>query len=255
MKIPHLFILIFYIVLSSLLSLKLELNTLWSVILFMGLPSAHLSFLLPKSIFKSLAFSFLVSTPLIFIVDMVAVTSDVWFVESIFNLRIFSVTPIEELLWVISSFYFTIMFYEYFLDTQQDQVFWNKKLKVLVVILYILLALFLLFFYLKPDFLNIPFAYFWIGLLLVLLPVVFELSRKPKLAGKFFLTASFFFVHTFVYEITALRLGWWKFPSNEFIGHVYILGVSFPIEELFFWFMLASLATLSYYEFFADDDK
>lgn len=50
-------------------------------------------------------------------------------------------------------------------------------------------------------------------------------------------------------------LGQWTFPGDQFIGWVNMLGVRFPFEELLFWFMLAAIGILSYYEFFDDNRK
>jgi len=65
----HIVILLFLLVLSVGLSFAFNLNSLWSVILFMGLPSLYITALLPKSIGKSLAFGAIVSIPLIIIDD------------------------------------------------------------------------------------------------------------------------------------------------------------------------------------------
>ena len=59
----------------------------------------------------------------------------------------------------------------------------------------------------------------------------------------------------FIYDIAALKLGWWTFPGTEFIGWISIAGVSFPIEEFIFWIILFALGVLSYYEYFDDDEK
>ena len=90
---------------------------------------------------------------------------------------------------------------------------------------------------------------------MVLIPLLISLFKFPNLSKKFFLAGSYFFFFAFVYELTALKLGWWKFIGNDFIGWVSIFKLSFPFEELFFWFLLLAMAILSYYEFFDDDGK
>lgn len=89
----------------------------------------------------------------------------------------------------------------------------------------------------------------------MVIPILLQMFNYPKVFSKFALTAAYFFVFTFMYEIAGLRLGWWAFPGTEFIGWVHIFGVSFPLEEFVFWFMLTAFAALSYYEFFEDDEK
>ena len=78
--------------------------------------------------------------------------------------------------------------------------------------------------------------------------------RRPKLFGKFFLTGVYFFYLTFVYEVIALKLGWWNFPASDYIGWISIMGIKFPFEEFLFWLVLIAMASLSYYEFFDDDE-
>ena len=67
--------------------------------------------------------------------------------------------------------------------------------------------------------------------------------------------AAYFFYLTLVYELTALTLGWWSFPSSQFIGWVEIAGIRFPFEEFFFWLVLFSAWIVSAYEFSIDDEK
>ena len=81
------------------------------------------------------------------------------------------------------------------------------------------------------------------------------MMNHPKMNVKFFKTAAYFFYLTFIYEVTALQLGWWDFPSTNFIGWVSIFNVRFPLEELIFWLFLFAMAILTYYEYFADDEK
>ena len=48
------------------------------------------------------------------------------------------------------------------------------------------------------------------------------------------------------YEITANMLGFWTFPSAEYIGRVNLLGQSFPIEEFLAWMIFFPSATLAF---------
>ncbi len=96
----------------------------------------------------------------------------------------------------------------------------------------------------------------WWGTILLIIPLLIVLFIYPKLSSKFFKTGVYFFLMAMIYELTALKLGWWHFPrETKFIGWVSILGLQFPFEEFFFWMILCAMAILSYYEFFADDRK
>jgi hypothetical protein len=52
--------------------------------------------------------------------------------------------------------------------------------------------------------------------------------------------------------LTALSLGLWYYPSNQFIGWVDVHGLRFPVEELFGWILLGVAAILSCYEYLDD---
>lgn len=244
-----------YPVLASVLSFLFNLNFAWSVFLFFGLPSIHLSFLLPKSIKKTLWFSLLVAIPLALIVDHIAHLTSIWHVPTIFPFRIFGQVTVEDVVWGILLAYYTIMFYEYFYDAHRDRKLLRPKMKICLSIIAIMFVVFLIVLYSAPNLLDIPFFYFWFGTILFFLPVAVEFWRKPKLVEKFLPTAVYFFYVSFVYEVTALKLGWWTFPGNEVLGWVTFLGERFPFEELFFWFVITAMTILSYYEFYDDDEK
>ena len=65
--------------------------------------------------------------------------------------------------------------------------------------------------------------------------------------------AAFFLFYSLLYEITAMKLGWWSFPG-EYIGLVTILE-TFPIEEFIFWILLFAMAVLTFFEYTEDDEK
>ena len=107
-----------------------------------------------------------------------------------------------------------------------------------------------------PSLLYIEYFYLKIGIIAILFPLIGVLANSPSLYSKFFKVGIYFFFYTLLYEITALQLDQWSFPAkDQFIGQIVLLGHSFPFEELFFWIMISSISTLSYYEYFEDDDK
>ena len=90
---------------------------------------------------------------------------------------------------------------------------------------------------------------------MVLIPVLFEAFAFPKVFIKIFKVVPYFFYLTLLYEVTALKLGWWAFPGERFVGWVSFFGAQFPFEEFFFWLALLSAAILSYYEFYDDGER
>jgi len=238
------------------LSLLFNLNTLTSIILFLGIPSFYLSFRGPKYIKKSIFFSLIVSIPTIIMIDYIAHLTNIWVIPySILPFRLFGSVTLEVILWAIFNFYFVIMFYEYFLDKHFTKRLLNPKIKYLILAILIIFLIFIIFLFNATDLLKIPYFYLWFGIILILIPIINQLLSYPALTTKLFKTAAYFFYLTFIYEVTGLTLGWWAFPGTEFIGWVSILWASFPIEEIVFWCILFAMAILSYYEFFEDDEK
>jgi len=243
-------------ILATLISLLFKTNVFVSVLLFFGIPALYLSFRGAKYIKKSIVFSVITSIPLIIIIDYVGHITKMWIIpNSILPFRLFGIVTIEVILWAVFNSYCVLMFYEYFLDKDVTKKAWFPQMKYLVVAILILFITFIILFFNAPGVLHIPYFYLAFGIVLLLIPVVVELFEYPKLISKFARVGAYFFFLTFLYEVTALKLGWWAFPGTEFVGWVSIFGTMFPIEELVFWLILFSTAVLSYYEYFDDDEK
>ena len=117
----------------------------------------------------------------------------------------------------------------------------------------IIFLVFLAFLILSPSSLNIPYFYLVYGSIFIFLPIVVRLLKYPQETLRFLPAIVYFFYTALLYEIAALKLGWWDFPGNQFIGWISIVGLRFPIEEFIFFVVLFSAAVLSYYKFVADE--
>ncbi|MCX6811067.1 MAG: hypothetical protein NTY30_05060 [Candidatus Berkelbacteria bacterium] len=238
----------------SLVALFLNLNAFWSVILFFGLPSILLSFRRPAYILKSLLFSIIASVPVIIIVDYIAESTGQWLIPgSILPTRLFGVVPIEVIFWAIMNFYAVIMYYEWFLDHHLKKELFGKNIKKLLLLIGVLFSTFIALVFYFPNILNISYFYLWFGLLVIIFPILWELINHPGIVPRFIKAAAYFFYLTFFYEVTALKLNWWNFPSNKFVGWVEVSSVRFPIEELVFWIILFTMAILTAFEVFDKD--
>lgn len=243
---------------SSVISIFFNLNALWSVVLFLVLPSIVLSLLKPKSILKSTIFS-VFTIPVLLIIDYISHIKGQWIVPyTSFNFKIFNVVPVEDLLWVFFLTYATVMFYEYYLDTQKKrkEVFEAKFIKIAIIFVLIPSVWFILGFNISNSFFDIPYFYLIWGTIGMLIPLLFVVFKYPSLFTKLVWIGLYFFYLTFLYEITALYLGWWYFPeASQFIGWVNLLGLKFPLEEFGFWLVMCAMATITWYEFWDDDMK
>lgn len=254
-KIDLVFILIWPIA-AALLSLLVRANILASILLFMAIPSVYLSIINRYSIKKSAIFSLVLGIPIAIIVDHVMEQTGGWFLPySVFgSLRILEFVTIEQIIWLFFYIYFVVMFYETFLEKECSCEPYLSKFKLPIIFFYALLGLFVMFHFLKPEFLKINYFYLKFGLIFALLPVLLVLFKFQPLYSKLLRAGAYFFYFSFIYEITALNLGQWSFPAaNQLIGYIDLFGFRFPYEELFFWIILGGIATLVYYEFFDDD--
>ncbi|HXS14651.1 MAG TPA: hypothetical protein VN711_00810 [Candidatus Saccharimonadales bacterium] len=238
-------------------SRQFAINALFSSILFYGIPSLLLSLQKPSVVKKSFIVSLFI-IPFMIIVDYVAELTKTWvwpLPQSILPLKLFHVVSLEVIIWAFLHTYIVILFYQYFFEKSIIKKFWNGKSREAFIGTTFIFIIFLFILYLSPIFLYIPYWYFVFGILGILPVVLLEEIRYPQVFPKLLKTAMYFFYLNFTYEITALKIGWWSFPSTQFIGHVSFFGVIFPFEEFFFWILLFTLAILSYYEYFFNRER
>lgn len=243
---------------AAAVSFALKANAMTSVLLFLGVPAVIASIGQSRRVLMKLAiFTLVVAPAAIITIDYIAERNLTWlfFPASLFSFRLLQFVTIEVIVWALLNIYAVVAFYELFFERHRTVRLFEPRLKHLVYILASLIILFLGAYAKTSGAIYIPYFYAVFGTILILAPLLAVLARKPNLAGKFFLTGAYFFLLSLFYEVTALRLGQWEFPSTQFIGWVSLAGVRFPLEELFFWIMLMAMAVLAYYEYFDDDGK
>lgn len=234
------------------ISFLFPVNAFFSVILFFGLLSAYLSFRNPKYIKKCMVFSLVTGVPAIIVIDYIAHLTGQWQIpNSILPYRLLEYVSIEVIIWTVLNLYSVVIFYEHFLDHSQTKRIWNSHIRTLIKFLSALVVLFFTAYFLSPNMLKIPYFYLVFGCILIIFPVMGELAFHPKLIRKFVEVGAYFFYLCLLYEIVALKLDWWRFPSDQYIGRVTLFNVSFPFEELFCWLMFFSMAILTVYERFS----
>jgi hypothetical protein len=247
-----------YPIFAGLFSLAVPTNFFVSIIIFFLIPSVYLSVRYPRFIKKVFLFSLTISIPFIVGIDYVMERTGGWVVPySIFGMfRIAQFVTVDIILWSLCYVYFVVMFYKVFVETKKMQEKTSPHLKLLALLSLGSLTTFSFLYLINPSILYISYFYLKFGIVLGLLPVVLVLFRFPKLNAKFAKVGLYFFVLSFIQELTALKYDHWSFPNSaQFIGTVQFLNFTFPFEELFFWIILGSFAMLSYFEFFDDDRK
>jgi len=241
-------------ILAAIIVLASKANLLVSTLIFAGVPSIYLSFRAKENIDKALIFS-LMGIPIGIAFDYIGTISGSWIVPSVFPFKLFGIVTMEFIIWGLIMTYFIIMFYEYFLHKHVTKKMWQPRLKYLFFIWVILFGIFAIFFFNFPLKLSIPYFYLLFGIILFAIPISIELYLQPNFISKFIKAGAYFFYIFFIHEVTSLQLGHWAFPGRYFIGWVEIFNVRFPIEELVFFIILFSVATLTFYQFFDDYQK
>lgn len=244
-------------VLASWLSFTFSLNAFVSPMIFFGIPALLLSYFKPASIKQAL----LASTcmlPFMAIVDYVAQNTQTWLwplPNSLLPFKLFGVVSIEVLIWIFLHVYVVILYYQYFYEKKYIAELWNERVKELITATLILFTVFIALVLFAPGLLLIPYWYLVFGIVAIVPVILLEEMRYPLVFLKLLKVAIYFFYLNLAYEFTALKLGWWSFPSRQFLGHLSFLGITLPFEEFFFWLMLLTLAILSYYEYFFNREK
>ncbi len=241
-------------VLAGFLSIVLKLGFLESTLLFFFLPSVYLSYRYPEYIKKTLIFTLICSITFVTIIDYIAHSTGSWFVPSYWEgFRILDVIPIEDYIWGFGQIYFIVMFYESLLDPHLRPHI-RSKTKYLLLGALGASVLFGYVFITQPHILNIPYFYFFGGVVVFVIPIMLLLLHAPYLWAKFSKVMLYFFYVSITHELTGLTLGHWSFPNESgFIGMVHIGTFVFPLEELVVWMLLTAIGILSYFEFFEED--
>ena len=242
-----------YPLLAVVLSFALHVNALFSAVVFFGIPALYLCWNKPSFITKAALFS-LLSIPGMIIVDYISEFTGTWLwplPKSILP-KLFGYVSIEVLVWAYLNVFVVVMFYEYFYDARKRSKLIYPREKKLVFIAILLFLIFLLLLLVQHGALWVPYWYLTFSLLILVPPVIFEGYKYPKVFWKLFKVACYFAYLNLAYELTALKIGWWTFPSKQFIGYVTLFNITFPFEEFFFWIILFTLTILSYYEYYFD---
>ena len=258
-KKKELFLFYLFVVIASFLVYLLKAELYLTILFYFILPSIYLSFRLKVNKLKIFLFSLYVGIPFGAFIDFFMTKTNGWEVVRTFipNYKIFGYVTIVNIIWMIAYVYFVLIFYEYFFEKHKKEKTLNNWTKYLIAFSTILLAS-IPFIYYYANYLFLNYFYLIVGLFISIIPPVFFAIKLHSylLIRKAFFTSLFFMFLSFMYEIVALKLNIWRFIDPEqFIGHVNIFSVSFPIEELIFWIMLSSFCGILIYDVFDENIK
>lgn len=243
-------------IIAVIVSYLFEPNFLVSILIFLGLPSLYISIRAPKYIIKSFVFSLIASLPLMIILGYIGGASLAWaFPTSFFSYYLFGKVSIEVMLWAFFNIYTVVILYEYIFENHTKVNIWNKKMWTLVRYLVVWIVLFVILLFFTNGLIKIPYFYLVFGLIIFIFPIIMTWLYYPKLLPKIIYSLIYFSYLSLLYEIAALTYGWWYFPGTNFIGHITLLNVTFPVEEFVFWIILFAPAVISAFEYLDDDCK
>ena len=220
-------------------------------ILIVMLPPAVVNFLwLKKSRFKiwlfALASTLLFAPP----IELAARLANAWDVQSVLP-RLFGLAPLENLIFAFLNFFWTLSFYEYFID-RDDSAKISPRFKRLIFLYCVIFILFFILFFKNQALVTIN--YHTLSLIILFIPGVFIFGHRPKLLLKTWLPTLFFALVFFVYEIVSLVIGSWWWPG-EYLSPVTLFGQTFPLDDVIIWYFLSTPVLIGGYEFFMDDEK
>lgn len=237
--------------LAVVVSRLLNANYFWGLIFFWGVPSLLLTFWAKNKVLKTAVFSG-VAMILLTAIDIVFYANHQWQLVSGFKSRFLGLVAWEDFplwfLWV----YFPVIYWEHFFEKESRERVWSSRMSRLgAATVFAFLAIVTVWMWM-PKMVLIPYFYLVATAIFVVIPLSLELWNHPRLKGKFLRIGIYFAYVGILYELTALSLGHWFYPSSQFIGWVEVFGLRFPIEELFAWILLGAGAILSWYEYFDD---
>ena len=240
---------------AVIVSLGSNANYLVSILLFWGIPALLLTIWAPQRSLKVLLIS-LSATVFFMALDVIFYATKQWNVLStVFNNRLLGIVAWEDILYFFLFAYFPIIFWEHFYEKQVHERLWTKRMTRLTYVFVLFLAIVLTAWYWFPTILQIPYFYLVATVLLMVTPLVMELRSRPHFSLKFVKVGLYFAYSATLYELTALYLGLWNYPSIQFLGWIEVRGLRFPIEELFAWILLGAVAVITWYEYFDDDNR
>lgn len=236
-------------------SLVTHANYLGTILFFWGVPSLLLTIWASQ---KALKTTLLALSATVFLVnlDIIFYVSRQWYVEStIFSHRLLGIVAWEDILYFFLFVYFPVIFWEHFYERQTFERLWTRRMTRLTGVCVLFFLAILVAWVWAPILLQIPYFYLIATILLVIIPLVLEVRANPRFGLKFIRVSLYFGYVAILYELTGLYLGLWNYPSHQFVGWIEIVGLRFPIEELFAWILFGAAAILSWYEYFDDDNR
>lgn len=219
-----------------------------STILYLVLPSVYFSLKRPTIVLKAFIVS-LLSIPLMIVLDYLAFFNKAWAVPSIFPFRLLHLIPLEDLFFTFWAVYAVIVTFNYFFPQLYSRYIDIKRLLTSVLTILAVFCLFIFLYLSKQEIFYLPYYDTWLLVLIFVVPMLI-LFFKYQAYRRVLLAVMLYELMLFLpYEIVAGHLGFWTFPSNQYLGMIHLFGWTFPIEEFLEWMLFFAPATIALSEF------
>jgi hypothetical protein len=208
-----------------------------SIVLYLVIPSAWFA-LSNKGVALHAAAVAVCSLPCVTFFDYLAYANQAWSVRTVFDFRVLNVIPIEDYLFTAFACFAAVAAYASFTASRKQKHVNTTSVLRFLGVACAAVCILLVIRSVAPNLLRIRYYYAWLDVTAFVLPVALFLRHAPAFIGRFIRMIPFVFTLMFVYEITALRLGMWAFPSTEYLLSWHVLAVQMPIEEVLAWMIL-----------------
>lgn len=237
-----------WIILPPVLLLLLHGNFFSSIIVYFVLASIYFSFRTPRIVPKALIAAG-ATIPFVIIFDYTAFFNKTWAVPTIFPSRFFTFIPFEDFLYTFFAVYLVTVAFYYFFRLEGFAEVNISRLKISSIFILALLAAFLFLYVTGTSFFRIPYYDAWLVFFVFIIPTLILLAYFPSYRKPLMRAIPYVFLLMLPYELTALHLGFWTFPSAEYIAMMHIGHLRFPIEEFLEWMVFFVPASLAFTAF------
>lgn len=245
-----LYILIGYNALANLLIYLLKPIYLWSLVIVVLIPSLLTTYWLKRNRQKILYFSLLSTALFAPPAELMARLANAWDVQSIFP-RLLGYIPLENLLFAFLNFYWVLIFYELFVAVPSTKRLGKRFFWLFLLYASLNLIIYPLYF-INPAFIAAPYHLLAVPMLLI--PFGFFIRANPLGFDKMALPTIFFAYVFFTFEIVALQIGNWWWPSN-YLFPLNLFGKTFPLDDVIIWYFLSTPTLILGYEYFLDREQ
>jgi hypothetical protein len=258
-----LLIIMCYMLVACGLLLALDTNYLAGSLIYFFVPALYLSVRHARMVVPVVLFSAVFSVGCGVIVDYFGSLDASWNVHSMFGLRLFDVAALEDFIMVGLLTYLTVMLASAYrpILSDEDRLKWQKPVSAggtsSVQARYPDLSLYVaasvswlltIFAHTVWPGATVPYAFLWVNLALLGLPVVVSWVRFPAVRRNLITSGVIGFIFGVAFETVALHSSYWDFQPGHFVASVHLFGRMIPLEEFGIW-LLYCPAVMAFYTY------